>query len=118
MDYKKIVGQLQNLKDHCKDWADKEEPDNVWNKDVEALDEAMDIIYDYEQAVTTSARLIAKHETVKDAIDRGMGLWQCPDCQRMISYGNEYCHWCGRRLGWKPRTVGKRGKDKGCRKRR
>ena len=100
MDYKAIIGQLQSLKEHCKDWADKEEEDNIWNRDVQALNEAMDIIYDYGEAAEQAKRLIAKYETVKDAIERGMGSWQCPNCQKFISFGNEHCHWCGQRLGW------------------
>lgn len=103
MDYKAIIGQLQSMKEHCQDWADKEEEGNIWNQDVQALDEAMDIIYDYGGAAEQAKRLIQKYETVKDAIERGMGTWQCPNCQKFISFGNEHCHWCGQRLGWEPK---------------
>ena len=66
----------------------------------EALREAQDIIYDYVQATEQAKRLMAKYEIAKDVIDRGMGMWQCPTCQKFISFGNEYCHWCGQKLEW------------------
>ena len=85
----------------------------------EALREAQDIIYDYSQATEQASRLIEKYETVKDAIQRGNGTfdtWQCPNCQKFISFGNEHCHWCGQRLGWEPKTRPKQGGKGKCRK--
>lgn len=73
------------------------------SESAKAISEASDIIYDYDRAADVSARLSEKHEKPKNAIRRGNGdfaTWQCPDCQNFIGYGNQYCHWCGRKLGW------------------
>ena len=29
------------------------------------------------------------------------GIWVCPDCGRKTAYNHSYCHWCGKKLGWK-----------------
>jgi hypothetical protein len=105
-EYTKIIERLQGAKQRMAERGLME------TQTADAFDEAMDIIYDYERAALQTAELLNKYETVKDAIDRGMGVNQCPDCMKMISYGNEHCHWCGRKLGWNPRTRGKRGKGK------
>ena len=99
MEYKKIIEQLQVLKDET---------------GAEVLDETMDIIHDYGLAVDQANRLTEKYETVKNAIDRGVGNFQCPTCQKFISFGNEHCHWCGQRLGWEPKAPRTGGKGK-CR---
>ena len=44
MDREEVIGQLDSLEEHCKSFADKEESDSIWNKDVEALKEAKKII--------------------------------------------------------------------------
>lgn len=115
MDYIELIRQLQSLKDNSESFLDKKEPDSIWAADIAALDEAMDIINDYGQVTAQAARLEAKYETAKEVIRRGMGMYQCPDCMKLVNFGNEHCHWCGRRLGWgqKPK---KRGKEK-CGKR-
>lgn len=70
--------------------------------DAGILEEAMDIIADYEKVTEQLSIMMQKYETVKDAISRGMGVYQCPDCGTMVNYGNEHCRNCGRRLGWMP----------------
>lgn len=99
MDYKDILERLRRIRDGCDDG--------------EAVDEAMDIIFDYEKAVAQAVELLLKYETARDAIRRGTGsmaTWQCPTCQKFIGYGNEHCHWCGQKLGWeiKPKKKRKR----------
>lgn len=107
MEYKEIIEQLQILNEHQELWEDY--------IDIKTLDEAMDIIYDYGEAVGQARRLTEKYETTKDAIERGMGTWQCPTCQKLISFGNEHCHWCGQKLGWRPNAPRRGGRGR-CKK--
>lgn len=84
-----------------------------WQDLEDACREACDILFDYDRAAAQAARLSAKYEVPKGAVRRRNGpvdLWQCPDCHNFIGYGNEHCHWCGRRLGWDACT-GTSGKD-------
>ncbi len=98
--YEDIIAHLQSMK----------------SGEDEMLDEAMDIIYDYEKAVEQTQDLLDKYETLKPIIDRGMGNWQCPTCQKFISFGNEHCHWCGQKIEWEPDISQKGGKGR-CRRR-
>jgi hypothetical protein len=44
MNREKVVKQLYNLLEHCEDYEDPEDADNVWNDDVKALKKAIEII--------------------------------------------------------------------------
>lgn len=87
MKYKKLVSQLESLKQNNQ-------------ADAETLDEAMDIIVDYEKATEQLSMMMKKYEAAKDVNDRGAGMYQCPDCFGTVYHGNEHCRRCGRRLGW------------------
>lgn len=98
-EYKKIIAALDNLKDHCKSMARDKDSDEIWQQDVQALQEAMDIISDYEKAVADSSRMTQHYEMmVKPA--RRSGVWCCPNCGKRVTYKHSFCHWCGKRVGW------------------
>ena len=113
MDYKGLIRQMESLKRNSKSFI-TEDSDPIWQADVDALDEAMDIIADYEKVTEQLSQMIQKYEVEKDPIDRGMGVYQCPDCSCMVNLGHEHCRRCGRRLGWMPkpkaRSAGKTAK--------
>ena len=44
MNRKEIIKQLKNLKSHCEDFVDREEEDDVWAKDIEALEYAIKML--------------------------------------------------------------------------
>ena len=90
-DYKKIIESLDLIRETSTD---------IHGELIEALQEAGDIIADYEAAVAQTAELIRKYEQEEPAINRGMGYWQCPECQKRTSEGHSHCHWCGKALGW------------------
>lgn len=108
MKYDNIAIYLEKLRQFC--FADGEHllkvpMDGDWSMEhmQQAITEALDIIFDYEKATAQTAELLQKYEAPKNAIMRGNGnfaTWQCPDCQQFIGYGNEHCHWCGRKLSW------------------
>ena len=56
MKREEIIEQLDSLEDHCKSFAEKDEPDNIWNKDVEALKEAKIIIKEAESRSNNKGR--------------------------------------------------------------
>lgn len=75
MDYKEIISQLQDLKKNSESFLDKNEPDSVWNNDIKALDEAMDIINDYSAMAKQYRASVTRYETAKDVIRCGMGTY-------------------------------------------
>lgn len=93
-DYKKIISGLESLKVRCKDGIGIEE------QDIENLREAMDIISDYEKAVTTLSRMQQHYESQDRPIQKS-GVWCCPACGKRIQYNHNHCHWCGKRAGWR-----------------
>ena len=46
MTIEQIIAQLCNLREHCESMIDPEEQDCIWAYDVEALDNAIDMISD------------------------------------------------------------------------
>lgn len=100
MDYKRLLSQMESLKQNSQSFI-TEDSDPIWQADVEALDEAMDIIADYEKVTVQLSEMMQKYEQEKAVIDRGPSVYQCPDCGASAFYGNEHCWRCGRKLGWK-----------------
>lgn len=113
MDYKKLIEQMESLKTNIH-LRLTEDPDPAWLADLDALDEAMDIVADYEKVTEQLSLMFAKYEAAKTPIDRGMGAFQCPDCSCMVRAGDGHCRRCGRRLGRVPKakTAGKKKKGK------
>ncbi len=105
-EYKELLGQLQSLQDNSKSLLDPKEPDSIWQKDIDALDEAMDIINDYAQMAEQYRAAVEKYETAKEAVSEGFGAYHCPDCGRTVNFRNEHCHWCGRKMGWGTHRAG------------
>ena len=50
-DYRRIIRQLESLYAHASDMTRVDSADDIWKKDMEALQEAIDIVYDYEKAI-------------------------------------------------------------------
>jgi len=100
MKYGELIRHLAGLKDNRKLFPEPDEPDCIRQKDIAALGEAMDIINDYGLMAEQYKALMEKYEFAKNAINRGMGVYQCPDCGRRVNRGNEHCHWCGRKIAW------------------
>ena len=102
MTYKEIIKALKDLREHCNEMLeDKDtEPYSIWQTDVDALDEAMDIIADYEKATAQNAEMTQRYEMPEMAIRRSAGLYTCPLCGKRTQVGHTHCHWCGKKLSW------------------
>ena len=48
MTNKEAIEQLKSLKEHCKDFVDNSEQDNIWSQDIEALDLGIVALNDLE----------------------------------------------------------------------
>lgn len=69
------------------------------------LDEAMDIIYDYEIQSKELARLTDQYETGKPVKMLDKGIYGCPACGRRVRENHLRCGWCGCKLAWKYRRT-------------
>lgn len=85
-EYQKIIAALDDMKDQCSDIA--------------ALQEAMDIISDYEKVVADSNRMIKHYETPEKARRVTENFYSCPNCGKGIQFNRSHCQWCGKRIGW------------------
>ena len=68
MELKRIIRGLQDLKDHCTDMIDKEDPESIWREDVATLDAAIDLIQhaagDEEEPQTEIQTDLTRLETI------------------------------------------------------
>lgn len=91
METKKMLNQLNSLREHCKDFLDKDENNSVWAQDVKCLDLAI--------------KVIEKQMPKKPAVEDEMGYFICPTCDIVVGYTNDreehnYCFNCGQKIDW------------------
>lgn len=96
-DYQTIVEKLDLIKLNIPELG--EEYINV-------LEEAADIISDYEAAVEQTAELQQKYEVPTPAIYTGEDArcfrhYQCPECSGQVRERRNHCSWCGKALDWR-----------------
>ena len=66
---------------------------------VKTSEEAADLVYDYNAMAKQYQAMHQKYEVPVRPKNLG-GVWLCPDCNRQMRPGNNYCWNCGKRLGW------------------
>lgn len=88
-DYRKIMDGLDSLKGEC-----------MTGSGSETLQEAIDIISDYEKTVAGLNRMVKHYETPEKARRIEAGVYVCPACGKRVSYNHSHCHWCGKSIGW------------------
>ena len=116
MTTERILEQLSSLKDNSESFAEAEDADPIWQKDIEALEAAIcmistlkdegvndaealkDLIFDYNLSVKQNKELHRKFEVAAKVI-RADGVFHCPECNRRVSFKHSHCHWCGKKLG-------------------
>lgn len=116
--YQKIISRLESLYTHVSHMARGDDVESIWKEDMEALQEAIDIIYDYEKATEQVKELIQKYEVAGAIIRREMGIYVCPMCGKRTEESHFHCNWCGKKLQWdkfvkaEEKRVRKRGRAK------
>lgn len=112
--YQKIISQLKSLYAHVSDMAREDDSESIWKEDMEALQDAIDIIYDYEKATEQAKELMQKYEVAELVIRHEMGIYVCPLCGKRTEENHSHCHWCGKKLQWdKFSRTGKKEHEKG-----
>lgn len=98
-DYEKIILQLEDLYGNSESFA--KDGSQVWQDDMKALREAIDIISDYEKLSSQVVRLTERYETKQGLIREGINSYSCPRCEALIRHPKRnHCHNCGQRLSW------------------
>lgn len=90
-DYQKIIEELDACRLHC---------ESMSQDGMDILQEAMDIIADYEAVVDQNNRMVAHYETADMTIKRQAGVYVCPNCGKRVQVGHSHCHWCGKKVSW------------------
>lgn len=57
-----------------------------------AIEDAIDIISDYDKAAALSGRLTADYETGKQPVKMGENYFACPRCGKRTGYNHTHCH--------------------------
>lgn len=114
-----LLGQLSSLKDNSKSFIDgsDSEADAIWQADIDACEAATaiitalqdegisdseqvrDLIHDYKAQAKQYQAMHQKYEVPVKPKSLG-GAWLCPECNRQMRPGNNFCWHCGKRLGW------------------
>lgn len=62
-------------------------------------EQVRDLVQDYNAQAKQYQTMHQKYEVSVRPKNLG-GVWLCPDCNRQMRPGNNYCWHCGKRLGW------------------
>ena len=98
-DYQKLMAVLDKLKERCKNMAVLEKC-VPWGEYAANIQEAMDIISDYEKVVADLNRMAQRYEIAKTARRADAGIYMCPECGKRTYYNHTHCHRCGQKLSW------------------
>lgn len=98
-EYEKITKQLESLIGHCGSMKGSEDADPIWEEDMRALQEAIDIIANYEKMSPQYGEMTVHFKIPQKPVSRS-GVWCCPACGKRVHYHHTHCHWCGKKMGW------------------
>lgn len=118
MTISEILPQLSSPKDSSESFAADPDADEIWSKDIRALEETTgilctmqdeginsaeelkDLIFDYKLAVKHNQEYVRKFGTPERAYPKD-DVWHCPECNHRVQINHSFCHWCGKRLAWR-----------------
>lgn len=86
MNIEGIISQLSSLKEHCCSMIDKEEPENIWKEDEEALQFAIDLLSGKGENLLALLKLMQENPE----------LPVVPMVDGEIVSGDEYGYWVGK----------------------
>lgn len=118
MTVSEIISQLSSLKDNSESFASAPDADEIWKKDIEVLNEIIDIFHVLELEGITDAEILKDfiHDcdltvAANKEYNRKFGtperaypkddVWHCPECNHRVQINHGFCHWCGKRLAWR-----------------
>lgn len=96
-EYSEIIKGLKEIRKTC---LGSGRPIGERKHEVELLDEAMDIIADYESVAAEVARLTDRYEKPHKPLPGGPDLFRCSYCGKRSMFRHSHCHWCGQALEW------------------
>ena len=118
MTISEILPQLSSLKDNSESFAAEPGADEIWSKNIRALEETTgilctmqdeginsaeelkDLIFDYKLAVKHNQEYVRKFGTPERTYLKD-DVWHCPECNHRVQINHGFCHWCGKRLAWR-----------------
>lgn len=100
MNLKEVISQLEDLQGHCQEWWDKDDEDSIWERDVQALDVAMEVLEKEISKNVSGLRTKVKALDVETKQVLTYDCAKCPSCGKWLSQVNRYCQYCGQRLDW------------------
>ena len=99
MKAKDVKAQLESLLSESRYMASHKDSDDVFKSDAEAIEEALNILHDYElQAEQVKKDNEQFHVAAKPV--RKNDIWLCPKCHKRVQIRYTHCHWCGKKMGW------------------
>lgn len=109
-DIGKIIEQMHTILKLHQEATLPNEPDSVWQKDVDAIHDTIAILSELQDAgidgLPALKRTIQRLKFYKFKFDvpippkKGDGVLHCPQCNGRVQRGHTFCHKCGKKLGW------------------
>lgn len=95
--YEKLEAHLKAARTHFEGLAalTDETEDGSWQQAADALDEALDIIYDYQKQADRLSGLEDRERVTPPK--KVCGAYVCQRCGRSTNPVHTYCHTCGQR---------------------
>lgn len=112
-----VIDQLRSLEGHCHSMTTVKDADEIWTRDVTALQaaaailEAMqeagvndaeqvaDLLHDYNGIAEQYRAMRTRYEVPRKPFHAD-GVWHCPRCNKRVGFNNTHCHWCGQKIKW------------------
>ncbi len=98
MNRRELIDQLRSMRQDSAIHAKEHNADPIWQKDVDAIDEVLDILEDYDKQAEQIRMLTKRHATPIHALKKGDGVYVCPACNHYVTLRSNYCQRCGQML--------------------
>ncbi len=64
---------------------------------VHTIEEAKDLVHDYNALAKQYQAMYERFGTAGHAVHKD-SIWHCPNCNRKVTLGHSFCHWCGKKM--------------------
>lgn len=98
MNRRELIDQLRSMRQDSMIHAKEANADPIWQKDVDAIDEVLDILEDYDKQAGQIRILTIRYATPAHALKKGDGVYVCPVCGRYVTLKSNHCQRCGQML--------------------
>ena len=106
MEMDRMIANLGGIKSRCTSEADRgacaEAVSTICalqDGGIHTAEEAKDLVHDYNALTKQYQAMYRRFGDAGHAVHKD-GVWHCPNCNRRVTPGHSFCHWCGKKMEW------------------